>query len=119
MIDPEVSAAFPPYFISETGESFFGWVWTAPAGDDLAAQMHLGEQGGLLGSLSLNPTPNGSCLVPTDEGLMVRLTEADKANLKGREVMFGLWVTSDGETAERFGQLIISDWASEPHGGNA
>lgn len=119
MIDREFAEMFPPHFLPETGPSEFGWVWSVLVPEAIHAEMQIGEQGTLLGSLSLDPTPSGSRLIATTDGLFVRLSEADKAGLKGRAVIFGLWVTGGTMTDERFGQIIVSDWAAQPHEGNA
>lgn len=119
MIDREFSERFPPHFLPESGPSEFGWVWCVSAPEAIHAEMQFGEQGALLGSLSLDPTPSGSRLIATTDGLWVHLSEADKAVLRGRSVLFGLWVTGGAMTDERFGQIIVSDWAAQPHEGNA
>jgi hypothetical protein len=119
MIDRDMAVMFPPYFLSETGPSTFGWVWTAPVPETFSAEMVIGEQGALLGTLTHEPTPNGSRVFATADGLGVHLTEADKAGLLGRPVMFGLSLQADGMADERFGYLIFCDWASVPHEGNA
>jgi len=119
MIDHDLAAMFPPYFLSETGPSTFGWVWAAPVPETFAAEMVIGEQGALLGTLTHEPTPNGSRVFATAAGLGVYLAAADKAALLGRPVMFGLSVEADGLADERFGHLIFSDWAATPHEGHA
>ena len=119
MIDHDLAAMFPPYFLTETGDSTFGWVWTAPVPETFSAEMVIGEQGAVLGTLTHEPTPNGSRVFATADGLGVHLTAADKAGLLGRPVMFGLAVEADGLADERFGHLIFSDWAAAPHEGNA
>lgn len=119
MIEREFAEMFPPHFLPESGPSEFGWVWRVSAPEAIHAEMQIGEQGALLGILSLDPTPSGSRLIATTDGLVVHLSETDKASLKGRAVMFGLSVTGGAMTDERFGQIIVSDWAAQPHEGNA
>lgn len=119
MIDPEISEIFPPYFLPERGESLIAWVWLGPTSGELQAEVHFGEQGRYLGAITLAPTPSGSRIVVSDGALSVIISESDKAALIGRSVMFGLWVEAGARQEERFGSVIVSDWAAAPHEGTA
>lgn len=123
MID---AALFPPHWLTETDDSALWWFCPFSRPDEVQASVRfvaIPEDGEApveeLGLIVREPTDNGSHLIVDGEGVTMHLTQADKALMAGRPVVFALTVEAAGQVDEAGGQLILSDWAVAPHKGTA
>lgn len=111
MIDHLFRETFPPVWVKETEATRVVFPWTSgpiPADPKLLLVAE-----GAQALLTCEPTPGGSHVYPTAEGLIWDLSAEDAASLRDRTVLFGLWIDRPPMHGEpdQAGVLVVSDWA--------
>lgn len=125
MIDRRITEYFPPHWMKASEDSALWWACPFSQPEQVAASVRFiaqkldGPGYDDLGEVSREPSANGSFLHVDDTGVTLHLTRGDKALLAGRRTLFALAVEAADLSDEVGGQLIVSDWAALPHGGEA
>ena len=126
----EFQRVFQPLWAAETRATEWLWPRTAAAPENPTPAALLTGDGGGSAVLTEQPTPGGSWVRALPEGVVMHLSPADAASIKGRDVLMGLWLTpatsepdmaglmASGEP-DACGLLIVADWAIQPHAGTA
>ena len=125
MIDRAITESFPPHGVTASDDSALWWScpFSQPAQVHAVARFVAEKPDGSgyddLGEVRREPSPRGSFVHVDDTGVTLHLTREDKALMAGRQTLFALAVEAAGLSDEVGGQLVVSDWAAEPHGGTA
>ncbi|HYC98496.1 hypothetical protein [Brevundimonas sp.] len=142
-IDHELASLFPPHWANETSATEWLWPWGPDAPADPSPTVLMGDGTARI-VLTAAPTPGGSWVRPEPEGVVLHLSARDAASIKGREVVFALWVAppvlptvdnfaafaayvaalpdpyvEPAVNADAYGLFVVSDWAATPHAGTA
>lgn len=109
---------FQPLWAAETRATEWLWPWTAAAPENPTPAALLTGDGGGSAVLTEQPTPGGSWVRALPEGVVMHLSPADAASIKGRDVLMGLWLTflrqSDGERLSSMSSVIRVPAAGNP-----
>jgi hypothetical protein len=125
MIDRSITETFPPHWVAASDDSALWWAcpFTDPGGVYAVARFVAEKPDGSgyddLGEVRRQPSLQGSFVHVDDTGVTLHLTRGDKALLIGRKTLFAVAVEAADLSDEVGGQLIVSDWAAVPHGGQA
>lgn len=121
MIDRTISDLFPPIFIPESVASRVVFPWLGEPNPAASPIVLLVVQG--MGcAFTVNPTPQGSQVLVTDEGVELHLSVPDALIFRGHDTLVGLWLEGGiihEREPDKTGSLIISDWAFAPAKGSA
>lgn len=125
MIDRRITETFPPHWVRLSEDSALWWACPFSHPEQVAVAVRfIAEKPNAsgyddLGEVSREPSANGSFVHVDDTGVTLHLTRGDKAIMAGRRTLFALAVETADLSDEVGGQLIVSDWAAQPHEGQA